>query len=152
MKEQAKIVVRTSEIKRVVIDEDDGREPDWLGQLREEYEEGAILDKGSGQWFVPEDPEYGQEDLERWQAWQMGHWWMTGIYAKVDVVVCGVRQVIRTAGLYGIESDCGEEYKAEIFAEERGALVNILRALGVEVLDDVGALDEQQIGSAGSDR
>lgn len=78
------------------------------------------------------DPEYAEEDRRRIEAFNRGEWVMTGIYAKVDLIVDGTRQKIRTPGLWGIESDSEPSYFKEVAADEYDNLLGILSQLGVK--------------------
>jgi len=69
-------------------------------------------------------------------------WIMEGIRAKIILEIsygskndlCTILQTITSPGLWGIESDCGEDYKDEVFQEEKAILIDVLRGIGVEVI------------------
>lgn len=81
---------------------------------------------------VPADEaaKYREQDRERLEAYQRGEWWCVGIDACAVVVVNHVRQTITSGGLWGIESDSGEDYLREVAEEELSSLADILRELG----------------------
>lgn len=71
-------------------------------------------------------------------------WWFERVFARAEVLVpmneSGVEVFefpIESAGLYGIESDSGDDYFAEVGGEEIGELRAILEKLNVAVADDV---------------
>lgn len=76
------------------------------------------------------NPNSPEEDYQRSEAYNRGDWRMIGIRATARLIVDGVRQTIRTAGLWGIESDSSQEYFDETGEEELKALRSMLRELG----------------------
>jgi hypothetical protein len=75
---------------------------------------------------------YGLEDFKRMESYNRGHWHYLGIIAKAEIVSPqGVCQTIRSGGLWGVESDSGHEYLAEVEGEELAALKAELTALGI---------------------
>lgn len=68
------------------------------------------------------DEAYREEDTKRYNAWLRGDWCYVGIQAEacISVVEDGTATLysIKSAGLWGIESDAGEEYFAMVFKEE----------------------------------
>ena len=83
---------------------------------------------------------YAQQDAARLAAFHAGDWHLEGCYAVASVTVDGTRQTIRTPGLWGIESDSGEEYRREVEEEERAALLGILSALGFDTTEETTRL------------
>lgn len=73
-----------------------------------------------------ERAKYRQQDLARLVAYRRGDWHMIGIRAKAQILVqrngFGTWYEMESAGLWGIESDSGEEYLTEVFAEECATL------------------------------
>ena len=78
------------------------------------------------------DEAYAKEDAARLAAYRAGEWHMKGCWAEALVVTAGVTQTIKSGGLWGIESDSGEEYLREIEEEERAELLCILESLGFD--------------------
>lgn len=78
------------------------------------------------------DPDYDKEDRERIASWRRDEWSYIGIYVECDLIVAGTVQHIRTAGLWGIETDSGSDYFQEIAEQEYDELLAILEQLGVE--------------------
>ena len=74
--------------------------------------------------------EYGKRDWERLENLERGQWMYIGIVARAIIVVNGVTQALSSGGLWGVESDGGPEYLAEIRREEMGSLRTILQQLG----------------------
>lgn len=85
------------------------------------------------------DPEYIEQDYKRAESYNAGQWAMIGIRAKVTLEIphgdSRIMQTIESPGLWGIESDSGEDYFQEVFKEESNILAGMLEALGVVVTD-----------------
>jgi hypothetical protein len=71
-----------------------------------------------------------RQDYERMESLHRGDWVYIGLRAEAQVVVDGMVQEITSGGLWGIESDSGREYLAEVETEELASLRQQLRALG----------------------
>lgn len=69
-----------------------------------------------------QDEAYREEDEARLADWNGGDWDYIGIQAKAVILVVesgtGTTYEITSAGLWGIESDSGEEYLNKVFAGE----------------------------------
>lgn len=75
--------------------------------------------------------EYGLQDFARMESLVRGDWSFIGIIAKAHITTSnGTTQVIRSGGLWGIESDSGAEYLQEVANEELASLRLELEALG----------------------
>jgi hypothetical protein len=94
------------------------------GELR--YFNAAMSGEETGN---PESPE---QDYQRCEDYNRQGWCMLGITAVAKVVVNGVIQTVTSGGLWGIESDGGEEYFREVADEELAELRDILVALGFD--------------------
>lgn len=70
---------------------------------------------------------------ERMNAWRNGEWEYIGVRAVADIKVPYGRDWITTRikspGLWGIESDAGADYLAEVFEEEKATLFEMLASL-----------------------
>jgi len=74
---------------------------------------------------------YIEKDYQRCEAFNRGDWCMIGVIAKARVVSeNGVIQTFRSGGLWGVESDSGKSYFAEIEQEELADLCNELLSFG----------------------
>lgn len=104
---------------RIVVEAD--TDPD-LSHLEQDYAD--VADEA-------ERGKYVSEDLERRAAYDRDEWHMTGIYLVADVVVRGARQKVRTPGVWGVESDCGEAYVRETADQEYHELKDILGDMGI---------------------
>jgi hypothetical protein len=63
--------------------------------------------------------EYGLANYHRMEAYEASDWKMVGVYAVAEIVTdSGLRQEIRSGGLWGIESDSDESYFAQVEADE----------------------------------
>jgi hypothetical protein len=83
--------------------------------------------------YLFQDEDYREQDQERLDAWRAGEWRFIGIAARAVVTVIrdGIGTVLEfdSPGLWGVESDSGEEYLAEVFAEECEQLKACIAAL-----------------------
>jgi hypothetical protein len=83
--------------------------------------------------YLFQDPDYKAEDDARLAAWRADDWHFIGIAARAHVEVIrsgvGTGYTLTSAGLWGIESDSGEEYLNEVYGEECDALLGDLRAM-----------------------
>ena len=82
-------------------------------------------------YFDSGDPEYRDQDEERRRAYESGDFTFVGIRAEAEVVVDGVSQTLTSSGLWGIESDSGEEHIEDVALQEYDALRDILKVIGV---------------------
>lgn len=143
---------------RIVAIVDDAPDTSYLGEYTDQQSNWAI-DRQSGEFIadLPEDhelPERGRDyryfapyaggekpgsadyrsagkaDFDRMEALNSGDWCYLGIRAEARIVVEGVSQQITSAGLWGVESDSGDDYLAEVGAEELQQLAEQLKALG----------------------
>jgi hypothetical protein len=78
--------------------------------------------------------DYGCDDNERIEAWRCGYWSYIGISAEAEICVVengsGTLYSLRSAGLWGIESDSNEEYLNEVFRDECGELKRHITMFG----------------------
>jgi hypothetical protein len=84
----------------------------------------------------PEDKVTGESENEREDkayidSYYNDEWTFLGVYVEADLLVAGTVQTIRSAGLWGIESNSGNEYLDGVAEEEYDELLGILEALGV---------------------
>ena len=81
-----------------------------------------------------QDEDYKEEDQARLDAWQNDEWHYVGIIARAHVNVIrngmGTTYTLESAGLWGVESDSGEEYLSGIFGQEKATLLEDLKAFG----------------------
>lgn len=87
----------------------------------------AVAEYGS---IASADYHYALEDWLRRETYETSNWHMIGIQAVAKIVVEGVRQTIRSGGLWGIESDSGKDYLNEVANEQQAELAGILAELG----------------------
>lgn len=70
-------------------------------------------------------------DFDRMQGLNDSQWFYVGVIAKAVIVSTNqTLQTLRSGGLWGIESDSGKEYFAEVEAEQLGELRKELEAFG----------------------
>jgi len=103
---------------------------DELGDMeRNEYRYFNSSDNYTGE--LPEDRrKYTLQDYARAESLNRGDWYYIGIRAVADVVIGGVCQTLASGGLWGIESDSGEDYLAEVGRDELAELKKVLYDLG----------------------
>ena len=77
-----------------------------------------------------EERKYALQDKKRLEAYYNDEWYFIGIQAKAKIRINGISQTINSGGLYGIESDSGDEYFDEVFEEQKEDLKNNLLELG----------------------
>lgn len=115
----------------------------FLGKFTDTFTEGAIErgDVGHGQYryFVPaisgeesDNPDSPMLDYKRAEAFESGEWHMRGVTAcaEVQLTQSGPVQKITSGGLWGVESDSGEDYFREVGAEQLSDLRGQLLACG----------------------
>ena len=74
---------------------------------------------------------YGMQDYKHIEGLNRGDWCFVGIIAKAEIVTgTGTIQIIRSGGLWGIESDSDESYINEIRNEQVNELSHELESLG----------------------
>lgn len=88
---------------------------------------------------------------ERMADFDAGVWGYIGVVARAVVHIPIGGQSFRvlkleSAGLWGIESDCGDEYKRQVFDDEKASLLSELRTMG-RALDLAGGVDEEGLES-----
>jgi hypothetical protein len=117
---------------RNVVDDDRQDRPD-------ENDDGfwPSLDKTAAGW-IGENPETSFDEqmaraTERMAAWRAGDWGYVGIKAKAHILIVvngvGTMCELESAGLWGVDSDSGEDYFAEVYAEEIEDLKAMIAAL-----------------------
>ena len=88
----------------------------------------AMTDEETGN---PDSPE---QDYQRCEDYNRCGWHMIGVYAVARITIGGVAQEIRSAGLWGVESDSGD-YLPEVADEELAQLRGLLADVGIELED-----------------
>lgn len=78
------------------------------------------------------NPESVKEDYARAEALNRGEWCYVGIIARAEYTLPGsnIVQRLTSGGLWGVESDSGKEYIAEVEGEELVALRGELETIG----------------------
>jgi hypothetical protein len=77
-----------------------------------------------------EERKYALQDKKRLEAYYNDEWYFIGIQAVAEIRINGISQTISSGGLYGIESDSGNEYFDEVFEEQKEELKDNLLELG----------------------
>lgn len=136
MKAIEKIVIR----KRV----DDSPDTSYYGEYTSQWKEGAIdrkelgdMGRGEYRYFIPAmtghetgNPESPMQDYKRMEALSQGDWCFLGIDAIAHIRIGDLSQEITSGGLWGIESDSGDDYLQEVAKEQLEELREQLSALG----------------------
>lgn len=96
-----------------------------------------------------EDPDVSfldQEGFEdRKEAFYREAFTFVGVRAEAEIVVDGIVQTITSGGLWGVESDAGDEYIKSVAQEEYTDLRKILKTLGVATSELPLEVDSKQI-------
>lgn len=143
-----------------VLDED----PDlsFLGEYSNTEQEGAIETGREGsyfRYFIPAmtgeetgNPDSPQEDYERMEAYNRGEWHSMGIRASARIAInpgrpasqtqYSVLEDITTPGIWGVESDSGEDYVTELGGEQLEELKDLLGELGFAAAEIAEAFKE----------
>ena len=80
---------------------------------------------------TPEDiRKYVRQDYDRMESLNKGDWCFLGVSAESEIILGNVCQTITSGGLWGIESDSGSDYFAEIEQEQLAELREQLHAIG----------------------
>lgn len=96
----------------------------------------------------PADFDKAQEAAEaRMEAWQNDEWEFIGVVAVAEIAIpiggeSYVTHTLRSAGVWGIESDAGD-YLATVFAEEKAELLAQLKTLGVAL--EAGDFEQKDV-------
>ncbi len=121
--------LRIEEI-HVVWADDGGILPDYLGEFSNEPKPDAIDREALGErsqheyrYFHPANPTFAMDDYRRYENFNNGHWSLEGCLARAVVsypIGAGIRrlQIFDSSGVWGIESDSGDDYKLEIEIEQ----------------------------------
>jgi len=78
----------------------------------------------------PDERQNAKQDKKRLEAYYNNEWHFVGVQAVAEIRIDGLLQTISSGGLWGIESDSGDEYFDEIFEEEKKQLKDVLLQLG----------------------
>lgn len=96
-------------------------------------------ERGTFQYFIAAlsgeesgNPESVKQDYERMEALNKGDWCFIGIKAKaaVKLTESDLTQTLHSGGLWGIESDAGEDYLTEEEENQLAELRQELKAVG----------------------
>ena len=86
--------------------------------------------------YLFQDPDYRADDEARLKAWRYGEWHFVGIRAWATIKIphgsnpdCRITSQLLSPGLWGIESDSGDEYFEEVYRDERTLLIDMLQSL-----------------------
>lgn len=130
---------------------------DWLGTFDDEakselainHRERSGLGNRTIEWFNPqpgacENKEHAEQDYKRMMQFENGDVSSLGIKAVAEILTSNdngkswLRNEISSGGLWGIESDSGENYFNEISCEQQRELLPLLVAFGFTV-DEIEA-------------
>jgi hypothetical protein len=86
--------------------------------------------------YLFQDPQYREQDQARLKAWRNDEWHFVGIRAKATIKIphgsnpeCWITSDLSSPGLWGVESDSGDEYFQQVYQEERDELLQMLASL-----------------------
>ena len=89
---------------------------------------------------------YAKQDADRLTKFKSDDWWFEGCYAVAEILYesspgCFRLDRLRSAGLWGIESDSGQDYRRSVEADELTDLSLHLEQFGISAsVDDLMAL------------
>lgn len=141
--------MNTKRIIKVIIkrmNDEDGQ-ADWLGKYSSTPgPEATTIDRqaradwkpGEYRYFIATmsgeetgNPESVEQAYKRMEAGMNGGWHLMGVRAEAEAVLTGsIVQKLTSGGLWGVESDTGDEYIKGVEAEELEALKGELLAVG----------------------
>jgi hypothetical protein len=96
-------------------------------------------------WDQDTDPDEQNDYEDRKEAYRRGDFSFVGVRAEAEITVDGIIQTIVSGGLWGIESDAGDEYMQEVAGDEYNDLRKILKTLGVPTSELPNEVDVKQI-------
>lgn len=80
-----------------------------------------------------QDPAYKAEDQARLDAYNRGDWYFVGIRAVATIWIIkanvGTSYTLRSAGIWGMESDSSEDYFNETYEDEKATLLGDIKAM-----------------------
>ena len=92
--------------------------------------------------YLFQDPDYREQDEARLASWRNDEWHFVGIRARATIKIpyginpeCWITSELLSPGLWGIESDSGQDYFQEVYQEERDILTGMLTSLKTYELD-----------------
>ena len=84
--------------------------------------------------YLFQDEDYREQDQARLDAFHAGEWNMLGVRAVAHVQIVrdghGTMFSIESPGVWGVESDSGDEYLNSLYEEEKAELMANLKTLG----------------------
>jgi hypothetical protein len=107
-------------------------------EIAVDRKERGDMGRGEYRYFNPAmsgeetgNPDSPEQDYQRMEALQRGDWAYIGVIAKAEVqLTSDLVQVLRSGGLWGVESDSGADYLKEVADEELCSLRTELEAVG----------------------
>lgn len=86
--------------------------------------------------YLFQDPDYRAEDEARLTAWRRDEWHFVGIRARAIIKIpygtnpqCWITSELLSPGLWGIESDSGDEYFQQVYQEECQIIMTMLTSM-----------------------
>jgi hypothetical protein len=86
--------------------------------------------------YLFQDPLYCEQDEARFNAWRKGDWHFVGVRAKATIKFpygansdSWTTAELLSPGLWGVESDSGDQYLREVYQDEREILAGMLDSL-----------------------
>lgn len=89
---------------------------------------------------------YASQDAERLAKFRSDEWWFEGCFAVAEVLYeaspgCFRLEDLRSAGLWGIESDSGSDYRGSVESDELADLSSHLERFGIYAsVDELSAM------------
>ena len=86
--------------------------------------------------YLFQDPDYREQDDARLSSWHNDEWHFVGIRARATIKIpyginpeCWISAELLSPGLWGIESDSGDDYFRQVYQEERDVLIDMFASL-----------------------
>lgn len=83
-----------------------------------------------------QDSAYREQDEARLKAWRDDEWHFVGVRARATIKIphgtnpeCWITAELLSPGLWGIESDSGDDYFDQVYHDEREILLDMLVSL-----------------------
>lgn len=132
----------------ITVESDDHPPLDYLGTYQDEPgPDDRTIDRrkrgdhrrGTFRYFVSEVADHAEENYERMERFMRGELVSYGVKAEATFSVDDTVQSIESPGVWGVESDTGENYANAIASEQLERLAKILDEFGVERPDPLEA-------------
>lgn len=125
-----------------------------IGRVEYPDQDSTYDDMEPAPWEPSEGEEVRLRMEERKAAWDRGDWWAVGVTARAELMwvdddtglgTHGIVGPVESPGLWGVESDSGEDYLEDIYREELSTLRAMLKAMGFNDDDINQQLTDEEV-------